>query len=173
MVELELRPIDLERTAALCVAFRRDTYACGFGERAEARFDEENGPNGEQYLSWLAQRLEGFPEGHVHAWHDGRIVGQIEMIAQQKNAPTCGYVNLFYLVPEARGSGLGTQLHDYAVALATLYGSDRMRLSVSPTNARAMRFYEKHGWRSLGPSPGLDHLELWEIELGSALREQR
>lgn len=165
MLELEFRPIDLAERAELCVAFRRDTYVCGFGAAAGQRFTSENGANGEQYLSWLTQRLEGFPEGHVHAWHDGRVVGQLEMIAQQKNAPSCGYVNLFYLVPEARGSGFGAQLNDYAVALATLYGSDRLRLSVSPSNARALRFYAKHGWRSLGPSSGFDHLELWELAL--------
>ena len=167
MLELEFRPIDLVEHARLCVAFRRDTYACGFGERAEPRFVAENGPNGEQYLAWLRQRLEGFPEGHVHAWHDGRIVGQLEMIAQQKNAPDCGYVNLFYLVPEARGAGFGDGLHDYAVALATLYGSQRLRLSVSPSNARALRYYAKHGWRPLAQSAGLEDLTLWELALGS------
>lgn len=152
----------------MCVAFRRDTYACGFGASGQQRFESENGPSGEQYLSWLTQRLAGFPEGHVHAWHDGRIVGQLEMIAQQKNAPRCGYVNLFYLVPEARSSGLAAPLHDYAVALATLYGADKLQLSVSPSNERALRYYAKHGWRSLGPSPNFEHLLLYELLLSSA-----
>ena len=172
MLALQLEPIDLSKHSARCVAFRRDTYLCGFGAQAEARFAQDNGPNGELYLPWLAGRLAGFPEGHVHAWYEGRIVGQLEMIAQQRDEPACGYVNLFYLVPEARGAGLGEPLHDYAVALALAYGAEKLRLSVSPSNTRALRYYAKHGWRSLGPSPGSEHLHLCELSLRSALREQ-
>ncbi len=38
----------------------------------------------------------------------------------------------------------------------------KSRLSVSPTNLQAIRFYEKMGWKDLGPR--LDHPEVHWME---------
>ena len=32
------------------------------------------------------------------------------------------------------------------------------RLTVSPTNGRALRYYARHGWRDLGPRAGASHV---------------
>jgi ribosomal protein S18 acetylase RimI-like enzyme len=71
--------------------------------------------------------------------------------------PRIGYVNLFYLIPEMRGSGAGAALHEYALTIFAKHGVERMQLSVSPTNLRAIAFYRKHGWRDLGPRPGYEN----------------
>jgi ribosomal protein S18 acetylase RimI-like enzyme len=149
---LQFRPIDVERDGALSVAFRRDSYVCSFG--SDALFVEENGADGRGYLEWLRDRVIHFPDGHVHAWRGPDIVGQIEMVI----GPTSGYINLFYLRPDARGQGLGEQLHAYAVALLQRRGVRVAGLSVSPTNDRALRYYERHGWRDLGARAGADHV---------------
>ena len=91
-------------------------------------------PPGFDWAGWLRQSVQAFPEGWVHLWRDGEIVGQLELILQQD--PRCGYVLLFYLVPHVRGTGLSTVLHDYAVGLFRRHGMEEARLSVSPTNAR-------------------------------------
>jgi ribosomal protein S18 acetylase RimI-like enzyme len=143
--ELRFRTIDLERHAELCIAFRRDSYVCSFGD--DRRFEEENGPGGDGYLSWLRERIATYPVGHVHLWQGDTIAGQIEMSIREAGS---AYVNLFYLAPAARGTGLGDALHAYAVELLLRERVETAHLSVSPSNARALRYYTKHGWRDLG-----------------------
>jgi len=83
--------------------------------------------------------------------------------------PRIGYVNLFYLIPDMRGSGAGTFLHHYAIAFCQKHGVPKMRLSVSPTNLRAVAFYQKHGWRDLGPRPGRENVNLMECLINTSL----
>jgi ribosomal protein S18 acetylase RimI-like enzyme len=150
-------PIDLARHVALCVAFRRDSYVCSFG--SDRLFIEENGADGQGYIEWLTARIAQFPEGHVHVWQRAEIIGQIEMTI----APSHGYINLFYLRPDARGLGLGGALHEYAVALLQRHQVPIAGLSVSPTNQRALKYYQRHGWRDQGPRAGAAHVH--ELEL--------
>jgi ribosomal protein S18 acetylase RimI-like enzyme len=126
-------------------------------------FARESGERGEKYLEWLRDRIAEFPEGFVHAWQGDAIIGQLEV--RPKGAPGNGYINLFYLVPEARGTGVGHTLHDHALAVLRHHGVRIAQLSVSPTNARAVRYYAKHGWRDLGPRPGHEEVHLMEREL--------
>lgn len=150
-------PIDLARHVALCVAFRRDSYVCSFG--SDQLFIEENGADAHGYIEWLGARIAQFPEGHVHVWQRAQIIGQVEMTI----SPSAGYINLFYLRPDARGLGLGGALHDYAVALLQRHHIPVAGLSVSPTNQRALKYYQRHGWRDQGPRAGAPHVH--ELEL--------
>lgn len=65
--------------------------------------------------------------------------------------PKLGYVNLFYLVPEARGRGYGKQLQRYAERFFAAGQVERLYLDVSPTNMVARRFYDSQGWILEGP----------------------
>lgn len=159
---LHFRPIDVGRHGELAVSFRRDSYVCSFG--SDALFVEENGADGSGYLEWLSARVLHFPEGHVHAWRGERIVGQLEMVI----GPASGYINLFYLRPDARGCGFGEQLHDYALALLRRHGVRVAGLSVSPTNHRALRYYERHGWRDLGARAGAGHVHEMQLAVPTA-----
>jgi GNAT superfamily N-acetyltransferase len=154
-------PVDFARHGAVCVSFRRDAHACSFGD--PAGFDDENGADGVPYLAWLRERAEELPEGVVHAFRDERVVGQIE--ARIRRDPPCGYVHLFYLVPEERGTGAAEELHQYALDLFRRHGLARAELSVAPGNARAVRFYSKRGWRDLGPRPGHPEVRLMALDL--------
>ena len=147
---LQFRTIDLARDSGICVRFRRDSYACSFGDAR--RLDEQS------YLDWLAIRIAEFPEGFVHVLRDNEIVGQMEMRPH-------GYINLFYLVPAVRGSGLADSLHEYALSVFAGLGLQKLQLSVSPSNARAIGFYHKQGWRDLGPRPDHDDVQLMELTL--------
>jgi ribosomal protein S18 acetylase RimI-like enzyme len=139
------------------VAFRRDSYVCSFGS-------DEGFGSVDEYLSWLSDRIERQPAGHVHVWQGPRIIGQLEMLIQATTRVT-GYVNLFYLVPEARGAGHGEALHDYFVQFMRAGGAGVARLSVSPSNSRALAYYRKHAWRDLGPRPGDDTVHVMEFDL--------
>lgn len=166
---LRFAPVDLERDGAACVAFRRDSYVASFGVAGAARFDAEHGPDGAGYLGWLAARVAEWPEGHVHLWAGAALAGQLEARpraprpgdALARALPTgaapgarVGYVNLFYLSPAHRGTGLGDALDAYARALFRRWAVAAGCLTVSPTNARALAYYARRGWRDLGPRAG-------------------
>jgi len=160
---LVFKPIDLDTHALVCVAFRRDSYICSFGEDG---FINEAGPAGVYYLKRLRLGIAKFPDGYIHIWQGDKIIGQMEM--QILDEPLRGYVNLFYLVKEMRSAGISGELQDYAMSFMCRYGVQIAQLSVSPTNARALAFYRKHGWKDLGLRPGRDNVNLMECDvLGS------
>ena len=158
-INLAFRPIDLDRHADTCITFRRDSYVCSFG--TDEAFFKEGGPDGAGYIDWLRERIQELPEGCVHVWDNETIIGQMEMCI--RDDPGIGYINLFYLIPSARGDVAGDQLHDYALQLFRKLKISKLQLSVSPTNSRAVAYYQKHGWQNLGPRP--DHKEVNLMEL--------
>jgi ribosomal protein S18 acetylase RimI-like enzyme len=165
--QLIFKPIDLDMHASVCIAFRRDSYLCSFGEDG---FFNEAGSDGVHYIEWLWLRINKFPDGCVHAWHGDKIVGQMEM--QILEEPRRGYVNLFYLVEEMRGAGVSRELQDYAMEFMRQHRVQLAQLSVSPTNARALAFYRKHGWRDLGLRPGRDNVNLMECDVPYSVRSR-
>jgi GNAT superfamily N-acetyltransferase len=146
---IEFRPIDLDAHADLCIQFREDTTICGFG--SAERFHEADGSGALRYLDWLRQRIAALPGSVVHAWEGERIVGQIEMNRLLREPQPLGYVNLFYLIPQRRGHGLGTALEAYAWQFLQGFGCHLLQLSASPSNLPAWAFYQRNGWRDLGP----------------------
>ncbi|HXA41853.1 MAG TPA: GNAT family N-acetyltransferase [Candidatus Solibacter sp.] len=55
------------------------------------------------------------------------------------------------VLPESRGSGVGTELMAAAEAWAFEHGAEFMTLQVHTANVDAIRFYqERHGWRTSG-----------------------
>lgn len=149
---LEFKSIDLEQHQDLCVQFRVDSFVCSFG--SADHFYEVNGSGVERYLQWLRQRITKMPNSCIHIWKGEQIIGQIEM-GRWQNDSSIGYVNLFYLIPEFRGQGFGQQLDRHAANFFRHLGCKSVRLSVSPTNPVAMRFYLKHGWVDLGQRGGV------------------
>lgn len=155
-------PIDLERDFDVCVRFRRDSFVCSFGHDRE--FEEDGGAP--RYLEWLRAHSTAFPAGIVHAFRGDAIIGQIEMQIRGNEAR----VNLFYLAPEWRGTGAGDDLHAYVVEQLQQHGVDDVSLVVSPTNARALRYYAKHGWARGGIVPGRDDLAVMSLAVRRAAK---
>jgi ribosomal protein S18 acetylase RimI-like enzyme len=156
-LELVFKPIDFDAHSQVCIAFRRDTFISGFGWDG---FLAKEGANGEKYLERLRMHSSLFPDGNVHAWNNGEIVGQLEM--RILDNPRRGHVSLFYLAQHLRGSGAGDDLQRYAMRFMRSTGVDLVQLNVSPTNTRALHYYRKHGWKDLGPSPGRDDVHLMQ-----------
>jgi ribosomal protein S18 acetylase RimI-like enzyme len=157
---LRISPIDLARHAAECIAFRRDAYVASFG--TPAGIEEEMGADNALYLDSLTARIGQVPEGNSHLWDGERIVGQTEMRLVD-GEPRVGYVNLFYLLPEFRGRGLGRMLHEHAVGVFERLGRRTLRLSVSTQNAAAIAFYRKLGWVTVGTRPNREPMEIMEF----------
>jgi GNAT superfamily N-acetyltransferase len=155
---LNFAPIDLGRHAELCVEFRLDSYVCSFGTTDDFYLDNTSEQG---YLDWLRGRMQELPGSCVHLWRGVRIIGQLEMERHPAGAQV-GCVNMYYLVPEARGSRASRRLDEYVCGFCANLGLKQARLNVSPLNERAIRHYQKHGWKSLGADPHHSELLLFE-----------
>ena len=63
------------------------------------------------------------------------------------------WVGTVYVSPERRGSGDADRLMEAVTAVARDAGHLQLELYVLSTNARAVRFYERHGFRVTGELP--------------------
>jgi len=89
--------------------------------------------------------LAYFHEGADDTWPTSDRIGEVESLA---------------VVPEERGSGLGTALLDAAEARLAALGATTVSIAVMVGNEDAQRFYERRGMRPttvrllrLGPRP--------------------
>jgi ribosomal protein S18 acetylase RimI-like enzyme len=158
--DTRFEPVDLDAHFDLCVRFRRDSFVCSFGHDRE--FEESGGAPA--YLEWLRARMATFRAGIVHAFRGDEIIGQIEMQVRGDEA----LVNLFYLTPEWRGTGAGNDLHGYVLGVLRRHAIEAVGLVVSPTNARAIRYYQKHGWQRGEVVPGRDDLAIMRLDVAAA-----
>ena len=85
---------------------------------------------------------------------DGRAVAYAWM--KRGPAPACVVnanameVGRFYVKQDLHGGGIATEMMDLAVAAALEAGAATLWLGVWERNVRAIRFYEKHGFRIVG-----------------------
>ena len=156
---IEFRPVDISVHRNTCIEFRADSFVASFGN-AE-KFYEADGKGAERYIDWLKTKIDKDPASVVHVWEGDKIIGQIEM-GRLRDDQTCGYVNLYYLIPEKRGHGLGTLLDQHSMSYFKNHGLEKVRLSVSPTNGRALAYYKKMGWVDLGPRLGHPEVHFME-----------
>lgn len=159
---LTWKPVNLERDQGLCLLFRKDAFRMSFGHLED--FYEPDGEGPRRYLEWLRARQKEEVNSVVHVFEGEEIIGQIET-SRVREEPACGYVNLYYLVPGRRGLGLGRELDRRTAEYFRSRGFKKARLSVSLSNHAAAAFYEKMGWRDLGPRPGYPRLCLREKSL--------
>jgi GNAT superfamily N-acetyltransferase len=159
---LTFTPVDLKSYENVCVQFSEDAFVESFGDAK--RFHEEDGKGSERYRVWLRERLAKDPTSVVLVWNESKIIGQVTA-GKWKVDPSVGYVNLYYLIPEMRGKGFSKYLEAYTENYLKGLGFKLARLSVSPINKRAVRFYEKNGWRDIGPRPGHPEVHLMEKNL--------
>ncbi len=67
--------------------------------------------------------------------------------------PTLANLISIAVLPEARGSGAASLLLTSTIRRLKLRGADRLTLTVRGSNARAIRFYERHGFTALRRMP--------------------
>lgn len=83
---------------------------------------------------------------------NGVPIGQLELQIRSYEGQEIGYVNLYYLVPEKRGKGLGKHLHSYVVQFfKEEHSINEYHLRVSPSNTKAIEFYQRNGMVKLTP----------------------
>ena len=139
---MEFIPIDIDNHREYIIPFRKDSFIVSFGTDKDLG-DETN------YLNWLKQQSEKNPDGFVLVVDNEIPIGQLELTIKEYEGKEIGYVNLYYLVPEKRGMGLGSLLHAYAIQFFKKHNVKEYHLRVSPTNKHAIAFYKKNGMKQL------------------------
>jgi len=127
----------------LIIAFRRDSFRVSFG-------NDDNFGEDEEYIEWVQECSERYPDGFVLVKYLDQYVGQLELQILKYKDENIGYVNLYYLIPSYRGKGYGKYLHEYAMQFFNSKGVDEYHLRVSPLNQQAISFYKKLGMKEMG-----------------------
>ncbi len=105
------------------------------------------------------------PSGDLLIGLDGeRTVGCVAV--RKLDEVACEMKRLF-VRPEARGTGLGTELAQEVIAVAQELGYTLMRLDTLDRLAEAMHIYEKLGFRRTAPyyENPLPGVVYWELKL--------
>jgi ribosomal protein S18 acetylase RimI-like enzyme len=106
-------------------------------------------------IDWARQRLSHRAEAPhdfiLGAYVDAKLAGIIGVSADMRiKVRHIGEVFGMYVAPEHAGHGVGRLLVDACVARARAAGLERLRLTVTDSNARAKSLYERAGFRAFG-----------------------
>lgn len=88
--------------------------------------------------------------------HEGELVGYAQLRRRASPAvdeTAAVEISRFYVLRAWHGSGLAQALMDDAVARGRTMGAAVLWLGVWEHNPRAIRFYEKHGFTTVGEQP--------------------
>ncbi len=163
MKDIQFKTADLNKDLKTCIKFRQDSFICSFG--SEQRMLEEMGENNEKYIDWLIPFAKQKSQAVIHIWTENKIIGQLEFKAELSiSEPGRGYINLFYLIPEFRGTEVSALMHQFVINELVKKGCYKARLSVSETNHRAIAFYKKHGWRYVKPREEDSSVHLYQLD---------
>jgi GNAT superfamily N-acetyltransferase len=92
------------------------------------------------------------------AFDGAEPAGQVALLADP--APTTVYLWQLFVRPAHWGTGLASRLHAAFLAEARERGYEHGRLRTPAGQARARRFYERHGWETDGVASFEEGLEL-------------
>ena len=121
-------------------------------------------------LADLAHVLALEENVYPHPWSMGNFVDSLNSnyeawVLRDQNGDLLGYFLLMGIVDEAhllnvavaasmQGQGLGRVLLNQAVACARGLGMESVLLEVRPSNQRALRIYERYGFKQIGRRKG-------------------
>ncbi|SMC77381.1 bifunctional histidine phosphatase family protein/GNAT family N-acetyltransferase [Papillibacter cinnamivorans] len=141
------RPLDPGGEAELYLEARRDAWELIHGSTS--------GFSGRAYLEDALSAAREDPGTLLCAMLGDEAAGILQMDLFREGENGVGGIPFYYMKPKFRGAGLGVQLIGQAVSMSRPRGKSILRLRVAPENARAVRFYEKYGFRKTGEEAGL------------------
>jgi ribosomal-protein-alanine N-acetyltransferase len=89
-----------------------------------------------------------------HGWRD-TIVAEIDSVVMGwcSRVPGRSYIPYLFVIPEMQGHRIGAMLLDRMELLLELQGAERVHLETPADHVRAVRFYERQGYRILALRP--------------------
>ncbi|MFD0135478.1 GNAT family N-acetyltransferase [Streptomyces sp. NPDC059687] len=141
MGDLEIRPVVTDDVSAIVAMLADDPL----GARRESPDDLT------PYLNAL-ERVNGDPNQHLMvAVRDGRIVGTLQLSiipGLSRRGATRSIVEAVRIHADERGSGLGTQLLQWAIDESRRQDCQLVQLTSDVSRTDAHRFYERLGFES-------------------------
>ena len=132
------RPMTKEDDQAY-MAFRQDAW--------DVIYPGVRGFDGPGFLADAWRCAENEPRALVFAMAQRTVAGCLQLNMSRGKEDGAGYIPFFYLKPEFRGRELGVQLIGHAISVFRPLGRTKLQLSVAPSNERAIRLYDKLGFR--------------------------
>lgn len=157
--EIIIRPLGLKDNAHIAKLIRDTLSEFGANHPGTVYFD----PTTDDLFALFCKKGSMY---NVAEWK-GRIIGGCGIFPTDSLPPdTCELVKM-YLLPEARGGGLGKKLINMSMETAIQYGYSKMYLETMPELRQALKAYEKFGFTYLeGPMGNSGHFgcERWMIK---------
>lgn len=126
----------------------------------EAYFEQDEPGDMANYLfetyspERIAAEIEDPLSTYLIMFRDRRAVGFAKLQRDSREDGVEGVMTIqlkrIYLVERAWGTGLGAELLNHCVGIATDEGCDSIWLDVWERNERGQRFYAKHGFKQVG-----------------------
>ncbi len=141
-----IRPIQGKDNAATAAVIRKVLTEYGLNREGFAFVDAE--------LDSLFENYQAPQAAYFVAEIDGKIVGGAGFGPLLGGEPDTAELKKMYLLPEARGLGLGRALMDAILPLVSAGGYARLYLETMPNMKDAIRVYEKYGFEPLSKPMG-------------------
>ena len=158
-MNLRLRPIAPEDNATLASIIRATLLEFGAAHPGTVYFD----PTTDALFELFQTKGSAYNVAEL----DGQLVGGGGIFPTEGLPPdTCELVKM-YLLPEARGTGLGKLLIETALSAAANLGYRKVYLETMPELKNALKVYEKFGFRYLTEpmgNSGHTGCQLWMIK---------
>jgi putative acetyltransferase len=156
--EVGIRPLEPEDNAPMAAIIRASLAEFGVDKPGTVFTD----PTTDDLY-----RLFQTPRSHyMTAWSKERLLGGAGVFPSAGLPPdTCELVKM-YLVPEARGMGLGRRMIGRCLDKAREFGFRRVYIETMPELTRAIDVYRRFGFRDLdGPMGDTGHFgcDIWMI----------
>jgi ribosomal protein S18 acetylase RimI-like enzyme len=141
-----MRPADLHTLRSICI----DAYSQNFGHHwtegglaeyldkvfaADGMARELADPQIRYYVAFMADEPVAFMKLNLYSNLPG---------APQENGIE---LDKLYILPDCKGQKIGARMMELAFGVAEMTGKDSFWLAVIDTNAPAIAFYEKYGFR--------------------------
>lgn len=110
------------------------------------------------------QHYENSLSGNTRIWvaqnENAEIIGQVFLLLHSRQRETAdgvfqAYLFSFRIKPTYRSQGLGSFMLELAEGFLRDRGFRFLRLNVARSNPLARHMYENHGYRMIGPDPGV------------------
>ena len=122
---------------------------------------------GDTYLSSAEEHHEADPEAVQRLYYNDEPAGLLDLDTRRGSHAGYGWISLLYLEPEFRHRGCGVQLLSRAMLKYESMGRRALRLHVAESNAEALSFYRRWGFKELSWEQGAGgRLMLMEKKLG-------
>lgn len=105
-----------------------------------------------EVAQWTAQDYARVVAGDMAGWVAEEDTGVVGFLVARRAASDLDILN-FAVGANARRRGLGTSLLREALAWSRTFQAEKALLEVRASNAAALRFYERHGFRTAGRRP--------------------